>query len=35
MPDLNAVLKQHAAQSDIHADVARAVAGLPTADTVI
>ena len=35
MPDLNAVLKQHAAQSDIHADVARAVNGLVTAATVI
>ena len=35
MPDLNAVLKQHAAQSDIHADVARAVNGLATAATVI
>ncbi|MDB2390679.1 class 1 fructose-bisphosphatase [Alphaproteobacteria bacterium] len=35
MSDLDVVLKQYAAQSDIHADVARAVTGLATAAMTI
>ena len=35
MPDLDAVLKQHAAKSDIDADVARAVSGLAKAAATI
>ncbi|MGB2533827.1 MAG: class 1 fructose-bisphosphatase [Candidatus Puniceispirillum sp.] len=35
MPDLDAVLKQHAAKSDIDADVARAVGGLAKAAATI
>lgn len=35
MPDLNAVLKQHGAKSDIDADVARAVSGLAKAAATI
>ena len=35
MPDLDAVLKQHAEQSDIYADVARAVSGLAAAAAAI
>ena len=35
MPDLDAVLEQHAAQSDMHADIARAINGLATAASLI
>lgn len=35
MPDLDAVLKQHAEQSDIYADVARVVSGLAAAAAAI